>query len=83
MTTGEKLRAWRAKRGISQASAAALVGTTQRTWGQWESDGTTPEIDYCDAIEKLTSGAVTMKDWARSRRKQRRGDSCPPSAKAS
>ncbi len=72
MTNGEKLRAWRERAGLSQDKAARRVGTSQRTWGAWEANGTTPEIDYADAIEKLTGGAVQMRDWVKSRRKKRR-----------
>jgi transcriptional regulator with XRE-family HTH domain len=81
MTTGGRLRAWRIRAGLSQEQAAERVGTTQRTWGAWEI-GSTPEADFIEAIEKLTSGSITFRDWARSRRKKRRDDaaaSAPPS----
>lgn len=73
MRTGERLRAWRQKAGLSQEQAAKKVGTTQRSWGAWETD-TTPEIDFAEAIEKLTRGEITMRDWSRCRRKKRRED---------
>lgn len=78
MTNGEKLRAWRDRSGISQADAAEKIGTKQRTWASWETDGTTPEIDFAEALEKLTTGAVTMRDWVRSRRKKRNEDTPTP-----
>jgi DNA-binding transcriptional regulator YdaS (Cro superfamily) len=61
------------KHGLSQAQAAALVGTVQRTWAQWELRAT-PEVDFCAAIERLTKGQVSVKDWVRSRRKLRKLD---------
>ncbi len=79
MTNGEKLRIWRERAGLSQADAAEKIGTKQRTWAQWESEGTTPEIDFAEALEKLTGGAVTMRDWVRSRRKKRRDEAAESS----
>jgi len=79
MTTGEKLRNWRNREGLSQDQAAKKVGTTQRTWGAWE-DGSTPEADFIESIEKLTGGAVAFRDRARSRRKKRREDAATESA---
>jgi DNA-binding XRE family transcriptional regulator len=75
MTNGMKLRAWRERSGLSQARAAAKVGAKQKTWCQWEADATTPEIDFAEAIERLTSGSVAMRDWVRARRKKRQEDS--------
>lgn len=78
MTTGERLRNWRKKAGLSQDQAAKLVGTIQATWRAWES-GSTPEADYIEALEKLTKGAVSFSGWARDRRKKRRVDAAPES----
>lgn len=72
MSTGGKLRAWRERSGLSQDQCAKRIGTGQRTWGQWELEESTPEVDYAAELEKMTDGAVTVLDWARSRRKQRK-----------
>jgi transcriptional regulator with XRE-family HTH domain len=71
MDVGQRLRQWRTKVGISQKVAAEQIGTDQRVWASWEA-GTTPEVDYTEAIERLTKGAVTIRDWVRERRKKRR-----------
>ncbi len=72
MTTGKKLRAWRDAAGLSQEEAAKRIGTGQRTWGQWELEESTPEVDYAAELERMTAGAVTVLDWAKSRRRQRK-----------
>jgi transcriptional regulator with XRE-family HTH domain len=72
MTTGKKLRAWRIEAGLSQEEAASKIGTAQRTWGQWECDETTPEVDYAVDIQQMTNGAVTVLDLARDRRRRRK-----------
>ena len=70
MTTGEKLRTWREKSGLTQDQAAKCIGATQATWKAWE-HGSTPEADYIEAIEKLTHGAILFRHWARCRRRKR------------
>lgn len=74
VTMGKRLKAWRKRVGLSQDGAAKRLGTSQRTWAAWEMDGTTPEVDYCEAIEDLTGGEVAVSDWARARRNKRRRD---------
>ena len=71
MDVGQRLRQWRTKVGSSQKVAAEQIGTDQRGWASWVA-GTTPEVDYTEAIERLTKGAVTIRDWVRERRKKRR-----------
>jgi transcriptional regulator with XRE-family HTH domain len=71
MDNGERLRIWRDSKGLSQQEAAKLVRTKQRTWASWEHDGATPEIDFAEDLERVTDGFVAMRDWARSRRRQR------------
>lgn len=71
MTIGERLRAWRGRAGLSQREAAAEVGVTQRAWSQWEADEVTPEVDLCDAIERLTEGRVSIAHWVQERRRRR------------
>ena len=71
MSTGEKLRAWRDRVGLSQQKAAEKVGTVQPAWRQWECGSRSPDIDFAAAIERVTDGEITMQDWARERRVQR------------
>lgn len=78
MTTGERLRSWRVKAGLSQEQAAKTVGTTQATWKAWER-GSTPEADYIEALERLTKGAISFRGWARDRKKKRRAEVAPTS----
>lgn len=75
-TVGGRLRAWRERQkpALSQERAAELVGAPQRTWADWELGGKTPEIDYAEAIERLTGGKIRMRDWARGRRAKRIAD---------
>jgi transcriptional regulator with XRE-family HTH domain len=82
MDVGEKLRVWREKVGLSQDEAARRVGTSQRTWGAWEANGTTPEIDFAEAIEKMTNGGISMRDWARGRRRRRKAARAAESSSA-
>lgn len=77
MDTGEKLRLWRERNGLSQEKAAKRIGAKQRTWASWEKDGATPEVDFAEAIERLTGGEVAIGDWVRSRRRKRRTESLP------
>ena len=76
MTTGERLRIWRTKAGLSQEQAAKTVGTNQATWKAWER-GSTPEADYIEAIERLTKGTVSFHSWAKDRRRKRREAAAP------
>jgi DNA-binding XRE family transcriptional regulator len=72
-STGARLRAWREKHKprLSQAAAAKEIGTTQRTWADWEAGEYSPEIDFAEAIERLTKGKVCMRHWAATRRAKR------------
>lgn len=79
---GKRLKAWRKRLGISQEGAAKRLGTSQRTWAAWEL-GSTPEVDYCEALEDLTGGEISISDWVESRRKKRRSDAVLEQAKAS
>ena len=72
--TGAKLRDWRHGAGLSEAKAAELVGCTQRTWHDWEAKGKTPEVDFAEAIERVTGGIVSIRDWVMSRRRKRARD---------
>lgn len=56
MTIGERLRAWRVERGLSQKDAASLAGFTQGAWCQYENDEVLPRVQQAVAIAKLTEG---------------------------
>lgn len=71
---GERLRAWRKKDGRSQTACAEAIGTTQSAWASWERDESFPEVDYVDAVERLTDGYVRVVDWAKARRAKRVAD---------
>lgn len=44
-TFGGLLRDWRDRQGLSQKSAAALVGVKQTTWMRWEANAFVPGAD--------------------------------------
>ena len=44
MTTGEKIREARRKRGLTQAQAAAMAETAQETWSNWERGRASPTL---------------------------------------
>lgn len=71
---GERLLAWRKKDGRSQTACAGAIGTTQSAWASWERDESFPEVDYADAVERLTDGYVRVGDWAKARRAKRAAD---------
>jgi transcriptional regulator with XRE-family HTH domain len=68
---GARLQAWRTAKGLSQAGAAKMIGAKQRTWADWESGLSSPEVDFAEAIERLTDRTIRMTDWAESRRARR------------
>lgn len=72
-STGSRLRAWRERQEpkLSQTAAAERIGTKQRTWGDWETDKAAPDVDFAEAIERMTGREVRMCDWAEIRRQLR------------
>jgi transcriptional regulator with XRE-family HTH domain len=78
-TTGARLRAWRKKQVVdgkerSQTSCAEEIKATQSAWAAWERDESFPEVDFADAVERMTDGYVRVVDWARARRAKRVAD---------
>ena len=49
----KSLRAWREKRGLTQAEAGALIGVTQRAYGKYE-QGRLPKADVLRRVVTLT-----------------------------
>lgn len=62
-TNAEKLKAWRASQGISQAKAAERVGAAQKSWDEWEDGIKVPGLRYVVRIERETDGAVPAIGW--------------------
>jgi transcriptional regulator with XRE-family HTH domain len=56
----ERLKAWRAERDISQATAGEKIGVSGPTWHEWESGGRTPKGGYRAALEILTGIPATL-----------------------
>lgn len=65
MTPGKKLLAWRKKKGLTQQSAAALIGANQATWCEWEADRKLPRVEHAFGIQRVTRGAVKAHEWVR------------------
>jgi transcriptional regulator with XRE-family HTH domain len=63
MRGSSKLKAWRDRKGLTQAEAAEQLGTHQGTWGAWEMDRKRPDLRFILALETLTEGAVVTRDW--------------------
>ena len=59
----ERLKEWRKAQGLSQAAAAALIGTHQGTWGPWESGKKVPSTKRANQIALITGGAVPVSGW--------------------
>ena len=67
MTPGERLKAWRTGKGMSQEVAAAAAGLKQSAWSQYEADKKVPRVDQAVALAALTAGdsnAVTVEMFA-------------------
>ena len=58
---------WRKQAGLSQESAAKLVGVMgknpARTWQRWEIGEREPPVSVIAKIEALSDGAVAARDW--------------------
>jgi transcriptional regulator with XRE-family HTH domain len=52
-TLGERLRAWRLKRGLEQREVAAMLGVKPATYGRWERDQKRPAIQFMPGVLKL------------------------------
>lgn len=55
----EQLLAERVRRGMSQADAAAEVGTTQQTWGRWEK-GQPPQVRWRKKIDDFLNPPASV-----------------------
>lgn len=64
-TAGQRLRAWRLAKGLSQRAAARSLKCSQPAWVDWETDKKLPGIANALALEELTEGAVTVGMFAR------------------
>lgn len=53
MTLGEKLKACRSSKGISQEKVAELVGVSRQAVTKWENDQTTPSSDNLMALASI------------------------------
>lgn len=51
---GDRLKAWRAERDLSQTDAGARVEVSAATWCDWERGKKTPRGVHRDALEVLT-----------------------------
>lgn len=59
-----RLRAWRAKLGLSQARACALLdGMDQSLYSKLERGERTPPRTMAVLIERVTEGHVTVEHW--------------------
>jgi len=59
---GEKLRAWRRSKNLTQKNAGERLGVSGATWSDWESENKIPIPANVTLLQKLTGGAVTKKD---------------------
>lgn len=62
MTTPDRLKAWRAERGLSLDAAGALVGVTGVTWRSWEQGDDRPRAHRRDAVQIATG--IDRDDWS-------------------
>lgn len=62
------MREWRRTAGHTQADAAALVGVDQSTWGRWESGVFVPSVLEAIAVEKVSKGAIPVRNWRPAKR---------------
>lgn len=54
VTIGERLKAWRTARGLSQRGAAEEVGIKQPAWCSYENDEALPRADTIEKLVRLT-----------------------------
>lgn len=67
----QRLKAWRAARGLSQKEASKLAGITQAAWCEYENGEKLPRVQQAVALAKLTAGdanAVTVEMFAEAER---------------
>ncbi len=61
--TGNKLRLWRMRHGISQADFARRLNTTSQVVCDWEKGRKTPDIESMAKIVDVTGGAIQPGDF--------------------
>lgn len=61
----QKLTRWLKKANISQAALARAVGVERETVRLWLAGTRIPQLRHAFAIEDLTSGAVSARDFLR------------------
>lgn len=59
---GDRLKAWREGRELSQTKAGEMVEVSAPTWCDWEQGGKTPKAKYRKALEMLTG--ISESDWS-------------------
>lgn len=57
---GDALKKWRKARGLTQAEASVLVGTTQRSWCVWENGLQIPTAAKLAKIAAASGGALSL-----------------------
>lgn len=70
----------RARRGDTQASAAAAVGRSLRTWKSWENGGATPIARHLRSLASYTG--LSLNDLVRLIQHEAKGSTVPGDAQA-
>lgn len=65
MSASSLLRDWRKARSLSQAELAKRIGVSQAAYCLWELGQRLPKLPHLYAIQRVTRGAVKLKDWVR------------------
>lgn len=64
-------RKWRLDRKLTLAAAAAAAGVAgknpARAWQRWETGALEPPLRVVSAIDRASSGAVTIESWRQAR----------------
>jgi transcriptional regulator with XRE-family HTH domain len=69
----DALRAWRKRRGFTQAQAAEAFGASSfMQVSRWERGETAPARSMADTIERVTDGDVPIGSWDRPASKEAR-----------
>lgn len=79
---GETLKRWRDAKGLSQDEAAKLLDppSTQGTWASWELGRKPPSLGNALGIERLTDGAIPVREWVPPHRRPKRRRKATPLA---
>lgn len=60
----DKLEKWMSARDLTQLDVATRTESTQGTVSRYLARQRTPPMDWMMAAEKMTSGEVSLPDWA-------------------